>query len=185
MFPALKFPETASNDENLKHAVKIAEKFLNSKTVRTTFSEIFLANPEISQEKMTKVTVIYKEMKGCLGFTNHEPNSQIIHINNKFDERLKLLNKQIKSKEIQKEKEIIIVGIGLIIIHEIAHLLFRWKRNNNTPSNLKEAGEIIEKKIFYGTVHFLLDTENWDENSNYIGKLKFILIITSLNSLKD
>lgn len=169
MFPALKFSEKVTNDDNLKLSVKIAEKFLNSTTLRATFGEIFILDPKISERNFSKVKIFFQEMKNCLGFTSRDVNAHKIYINNKFEKSLKLLKKNKESEDFQRQCEIITVCIGLVIIHEVAHLLFRWKGHNNTPTNLKEAGEVIEKKIFCGTFHVLLDTEKWETNSKYIG----------------
>ncbi len=88
-----------------------------------------------------------KKIKEFLGWTYRDVNALDIHINEIFEKRLK----KIKDK---REKKIIIVYMTIIILHEVARLLFRWSGLNNTPKSFRnrhlmpENGDNFENKLF-------------------------------------
>ena len=72
----------------------------------------------------------------------------------------------------EKEKEIIIVYLSILLIHELCHLIIRWKGNLDSPTNLAEAGEYMEYVIFKGRIRLLIHSKSkWDENKCITGNL--------------
>jgi hypothetical protein len=53
-------------------------------------------------------------------------------------------------KSTSDEYRLIVVGIGLFIVHEIAHLLLRWQNVTESPSQFDEGevGRYLEKYAF-------------------------------------
>lgn len=91
-----------------------------------------------------------------------------ININRIFEKRLKNID-NLNDLEYQKERDIIIVFMGLLIIHEFAHLLYRWNGNFNSPDN-KEAGNALEVLIFNGYVRAIVSPKSkWSDKSRYLG----------------
>lgn len=130
---------------------------------------------------MSQVKIVFEEQKknnsnenDFLAWTDRNIDNKI-NINRIFEKRLKHIG-NLNDMEYQKEAEIIIVFMGLLIIHEFAHLLFRWNGNFNSPDN-KEAGNALEVLIFNGYIRALISPKSkWNDNSRYLG-LSFMIFL--------
>ncbi|RNA33214.1 histone-lysine N-methyltransferase ASHR1-like [Brachionus plicatilis] len=139
IFPALSFPESATDSCYLKTSIRIANKFLKSRSVREFYRTKIKLSDEFLHEKMSQVKIVLK------------------NINN------------LKDSLNQKETEIITVFIGFIIVHEFAHLLYRWNGNFHSPDCI-EAGNSLEKLIFDGHTRAIISPKSkWNENSKFLG----------------
>ncbi|RNA08769.1 hypothetical protein BpHYR1_039923 [Brachionus plicatilis] len=66
-----------------------------------------------------------------------------------------------------KEQQFLIIYMGILLIHEIAHLVLRWNGILNSPS---EAGDFLEIKLFSGIVRLLVQPNTeWTKESECIG----------------
>nr|QDG00781.1 histone-lysine N-methyltransferase ASHR1-like protein-2 [Brachionus koreanus] len=174
IFPALSFSELATDSCYLKNAIRIANKFLKSRTMRDFYLTKIKLKTEFLHEKMSQVKIAFEEQikakpndTDFLAWTDRNiPNK--ININQIFENRLKIINKLADSMD-HKEEEIIIVFIGLLIIHEFAHLLYRWNGNFHSPDS-KEAGNSLEKLIFDGHIRAIISPKTkWNKNSKFLG----------------
>ena len=61
--------------------------------------------------------------------------------------------------------------MSILIIHELSHLLMRWKGYMYSPGDFGEAGNYLEIRMFGGVSLILTHEENfvWDESSKYAG----------------
>lgn len=182
----LKFVETVSEDENLRLAINIANNFLKTKQAQLTFTSDFKLNSHFTQSKMNDLRVIFsvqdKEEKDVNHFiwTNRDMHTNVINVNDNF--RKRLADVQAKDGPECKEAQIIIVFIAIIILHELAHLVFRWKGIMDTPQDLGEAGNFLETKMFGGIVFILVHDQNssWNEKSHHVGEFLFNFCFFSL-----
>ncbi|CAF1101743.1 unnamed protein product [Brachionus calyciflorus] len=123
---------------------------------------------------MSEVKIVYEDQektnpnsKDFLAWTDRHIVNRI-YINRIFEKRLNAISK-LKDISNKKEKEIIIVLIGIFLVHEFAHLLYRWNGNLYTPDN-KHAGLQLEKFIFDGHIRVIISPKSqWNENSKYLG----------------
>ncbi|RNA39613.1 SET and MYND domain-containing 3 [Brachionus plicatilis] len=174
-FPALSFSELATDCGYLKKAIRIANKFLKSQTVRDLYRAKIKLKTEFLHEKMYQVKIDFVEQikakpndRDFLAWTDRDISNKI-NINQIFEKRLKKISNNLTDSMGQKEEEIIIVFIGLLIIHEFAHLLYRWNGNLYSPDS-REAGNSLERKIFDGHTRAIISPKSkWDENSRFLG----------------
>lgn len=115
----------------------------------------------------------------ALAWSHRFINAKVIYINQIFKKRLDILQKSINldppDKDSSKEIMILTVYISLVLLHELANLLLRWKGILHTPSNIGEAGDRLESAIFSGQVRGIFTPKKaWSQNSKLICKLKSI-----------
>jgi hypothetical protein len=109
-----------------------------------------------------------KKVKEFLGWTYRDTNASELNINEIFEKRLN------KTKD-KQEKKIIIVYLAIVILHEVAHLLFRWSGLNNTPKSFRnrdhkpEAGSNFETRLFGCEIASAIEpidkNDKWDGRS--------------------
>lgn len=172
-FCPLKIEITSDVDDLLKLPIKITNMFLQAINVKQTFEE-FEIDRKMSQEGIKKLKIFFakqKEKKNekLFAWSLRELTADSIFINEKFKKKLIELNMQRPKND--RQIDLINFFISIIILHELAHLLFRWSGIKKTPKNFREAGNYLERKIFNGVVHLLLRpaSTNWDENCEILG----------------
>ncbi|CAF0972683.1 unnamed protein product [Brachionus calyciflorus] len=174
LFPALRFSESATKDPNVRVSIRIANKFLESGKVRYFYHEKIKVKADILRKKIFDVKIIFVDQekanpnaKDLLAWTDRYVINEI-YINRIFEKRLNAIS-CIEDDSAQKEKETITVFIGFLLIHEFAHLLYRWNGNFYSPEN-KDAGFQLENVIFDGRVRPIISPKSqWNENSKYLG----------------
>lgn len=150
---------------------------MESETIRDIFRDKLNADPKSSLENMHKVKIIFcdpkKKKSDDEDFFAWADRDQhfCININDKFEKRLRSVsNKESEEIEESKETKIIIVFVSLVILHELAHLLLRWKGVQHSPTvQISEAGNLFEKCSFVGQVLLLVDSDTWNENAKISG----------------
>ena len=191
IFPTLKFSKDATKNEYLNKSIKIAEIFLENLLCRSTFT-LFNVNAATCVDKIQKVKVDFMDVKGIkledlngkkreknliAGWTYRRSNAKI-HINNLFEKRLKMDSLD------EKERKIIIIYIGIVILHEVGHLVFRWNGITETPEKFKmggtlDAGDFLEVHIFTSRISIIIQNDpknkDWDENMPIIGNFIFFV----------
>lgn len=158
----------------LKTSIRIANRFLKSKKVRDFYRTKIKLKAEFLHEKISQVKIVFEEQikakpdqRDFLAWTDGDVINKI-NINRIFENRLNSIKNSHESFS-QKETEIIIVFMSLIIIHEFAHLLFRWNGNFHSPDS-KEAGNDLEQLIFNGyTRAIIFPKSKWNESSKFLG----------------
>ncbi|RNA05056.1 hypothetical protein BpHYR1_028197 [Brachionus plicatilis] len=185
IFPQLSFSKFATSDCYLKLSVRIANAFLKSEHIRIFYQNKNKLKEEFLNDKMSQVKIVFEEQKKENSDENDhlawtDPNiDNKININRIFEKRLKEI-RNLNDLEYQKEAEIIIVFMGLLIIHEFAHLLFRWNGNFNSPYN-KEPGNALEVLIFNGYIRAIITPNSkWNEKSRYLG-----IAVEDLSKLRE
>ncbi|CAF0754117.1 unnamed protein product [Brachionus calyciflorus] len=178
-FPVLQFSEDSSKDPLVKKAIRIANKFLVNDEIRLLYKKRFKIRPKPCLEKMPKVVIVYeKESKENVdecgeGFSwtyREDDKNETIYINDILEKRLKILQSSPESLEKSTEIETIVVFISFLLLHELAHLLFRWNGQPKTPNGIDEAGLFFENRIFNGYIHILIDAKtDWSEYSEILG----------------
>ncbi|CAF0748912.1 unnamed protein product [Brachionus calyciflorus] len=175
---SLQLIEKESNDPFLKQATFIANLFLRTDLMNYVFKEIFKIDFDLSQTNLVKTEIVFHDMNYRFGFTERDLNANKIFINSLFYKRLNYLERSKKFSKCsrvkrKKNKEIktILMFIAITILHEIGHLLFRWKGILNTAfRTIVEPGYFLESKLFGGKVRFIKrPNQNWDESSKIIG----------------
>ncbi|CAF1048687.1 unnamed protein product [Brachionus calyciflorus] len=168
LFPALRFSESATNDSHIKIAIRIANRYLESRNVRNFYQEKIKVKSEVLKQKISEVKIVYEEQqKDFLAWTDRHVDNRI-YINRKLEKRLEAIS-YLKDISSQKEKEIITVFIGFLLIHEFANLLYRWNGNLHSTEN-KDVGYKLENFIFDGNIRVIISTKSkWNEDSRYLG----------------
>lgn len=95
-----------------------------------------------------------------------------ILINKIFEDRLELISED--NEDNNDEREVILLMISFLIIHEMGHLFTRWNGQIDSPdlfgtySKAPEAGYYLEKNLFYSVVRLVVsnDVESNDAVSN-------------------
>lgn len=175
MIPSLKFNEKLIAHPELNLAVKIANKFCETLLAKCIFAE-FQIDSKTSLENAFKTQILFKtrpesDKKYIVAWTYRDSDPYTIYINEIFKKRLEILNKNVK--ENIEEIETIIFYMTVLILHELAHLLFRWKGAKVSPEKIREAGIKLEDWLFGGRVHILAKpSSNWTLDSKYYGKYK-------------
>ena len=191
-FPILQYSSNASSNIYLKKAIQITNIFLKTDLCRDAF-QMFKVNPTICKNMINTVEVCFSNKKDAkkdkiesneenctyLVWTDRKKDSSI-HINNIFKERLD------KTKN-ENEKKIIVVYISILIIHETAHLLFRWNDINDTPEiftnavGQTEAGDFLEERLFrFDICSFIKKSDEnaeWDNDMQFLGKNMLVFLI--------
>ena len=159
----------------IQEAATIANNIMRTQRCLAIFNCEFGINVEI-QEKMKDVLIRFDKYTKFAKKTKSEPLSwtargsktvHIIRLNEKFGDRL-------ATKEVcygDKEWQIIVVALSICIVHEVAHLIMRWKGYRNTPIDYVEAGNYVEKSIFNSLICPLIYKIN--ENDDWTSKNKF------------
>ncbi|RNA39273.1 CRN domain-containing -containing [Brachionus plicatilis] len=171
----LQFSDDATCDENLCLAVKILNNYLLVESFSFIFKTNYHIDFEISKKKLNEIKILYasheKKDKDAdyLAWTDRCLDPKIIFINQIFRQRLDYLKNGHKKTK-KKETEIIVVFFSFLLIHELGHLLLRWKGELNSPTTFGEAGFFLENKLFGGTVQLLIiPSKDWSVNSECIG----------------
>lgn len=147
--------------------------FLQSLEVKQTFQK-FKLDRKKSQEGMKNLEIIFakhkdKKNEKLFAWSLREFTANSIFINKKFKSKLIELNKHSTKNE--KQIDLINFFISILILHELAHLLFRWSGIEKTPQCFREAGNYLEKKIFNGVLYLLVHpaSTGWDEYCEILG----------------
>jgi hypothetical protein len=194
IFPILFFSDESTNNKYLLKAKNLANRIMAHISCREVFS-LFTVDKTKCKEMIGKVKIIFtnqdsdnekidyqenikeadKKIKEFLGWTYRDTNALDIHINEIFEKRLK----KIKDK---REKKIIIAYMNIIILHEVAHLLFRWSGLINTTKSFRnhhhmpEAGDTFENRLFGSEIASAIEAINkpdkWTEDQPFIGTFK-------------
>lgn len=81
------------------------------------------------------------------------------------------------------ELSVLVVGLGCIIVHQVSHVLNRWKFNDSetrTPDRFNgEVGIYTERQLFGNVLCMLIeqgeagkeDSESWDSSMPFTGKI--------------
>jgi hypothetical protein len=193
IFPVLFLSEDSTDNKYLVKSKNLANRVMEHISCREIFYK-FNVDQKRCKEMIGKVKIVFsnqdnekekiiyqenikeadKKVKEFLGWTYRDPNALQLHINEIFEKRLH------KTKD-KQEKKIIIVYMAIVILHEVAHLLFRWSGFNNTPksfrnlNNMPEAGSNFETRLFGCEIASAIETINkndkWTEDKPFIGKM--------------
>lgn len=173
---------TNNEDVHLRNAIEIANCFLHSHKSAAVFRTFFQVeyeneNWKICQHKLKDIRVVFGQ--GCLdsgwAFRNEDENLghdlRTIFISHWFRSRLHKIN-----NDQDQEAKAIVVYLGIVILHELAHLILRWTVGPLTPpkkftyAGKKEAGLFLEQQLFGSVVHiFIARGTQWSEASEYKG----------------
>ncbi|CAF0767933.1 unnamed protein product [Brachionus calyciflorus] len=176
----VQIPENSTDDEFLKLAVEISNRYLQNEVVQSGIKKKFSIN-EKTFENIKKINLVYSEQLKLnskepdnLGWTDRILDTNTIHVNNIFRKRFDHINtksyKDTTRHKKEREIKIIVVYISILLLHELGHLLVRWSGKIDSPEAIGEAGTCIELIIFNGNVRLLLDSKSkWDENKQHIG----------------
>jgi hypothetical protein len=97
-----------------------------------------------------------------------------ISINSLIEERLKTIG----DDENLTEYKCIVVGMAFLIIHEIGHLLLRWKGVHKSPefkSTCLEAGDHLEAQLFGFKVRYIMShKKKWDATTEMKGIILYL-----------
>ncbi|CAF0703826.1 unnamed protein product [Brachionus calyciflorus] len=171
IFPELKFNEDSIEESTLKLAIRIANMFLKTNHAKDTFLE-FSIDPEYSQKRINGTQIIFREQpiwkKYLISWTERNYNADKIFINITFKKRLEILEAERETRI--EEIQTITLFLAVLIIHELAHLLFRWKGFDFSPKKYKDAGAYLERKLFDGEVNILTRPKSeWTAYSDHYG----------------
>ncbi|CAF1019567.1 unnamed protein product [Brachionus calyciflorus] len=177
-FPSLQFSENLATHKILKNSVRIANKFLETVHLKAVFSETFQLDPNVSTERTQNVVIhfqkqskkSYREQGLAFSWSHRYKRAKAIYVNNTFKKRLNILQKSTDD-ELNAKKEIktITVYISFLLLHELAHLLLRWKGILDTPTDIDEAGECLEVALFGGQLRGVFTPNKpWSQNSKFI-----------------
>ncbi|CAF1000893.1 unnamed protein product, partial [Brachionus calyciflorus] len=157
-------------------------KCTGTQPIKVIFAE-FEINCNSSLENIGKTKIVFEtrpanDKKHILSWTYRESNPNTIYINKIFQERLEILKSN--RKENIEEIETITFLMCVLILHELAHLLFRWKGVKVTPDKIKEAGIKLEDWLFGGKVMILTKPRsNWSSCSKHYG-IRIRKIVTDI-----
>jgi hypothetical protein len=196
IFPILFLSEDSTDNKYLIKSKDLANRFMEHISCRNVFS-MFNVDQNRCKEMIGKVKIVFtkqdtekekiiyqeniieadKNVKELLGWTYRDTNAFELHINEIFEKRLH------KTKDKQEEK-IIVVYMAIVILHEVAHLLFRWSGFNNTPksfrnlNNKPEAGSNFETRLFgcemASAIRPIKKNDRWTEDQPFIGKISYL-----------
>jgi hypothetical protein len=164
-------------EKQLSKEIKVAATIANS-IMRISFF-VFTHKIGINdciQTKLKKVIIKFEKYRK-IGTNEQAPLSwttrggrtvHVIRLNETFEKRLH----NVECDE--NEKKIILTLMSICIVHEVGHLVMRWKGFRDTPKNFGEAGEYVEKAIFESTVCGIIfknsSDELWNSNNKFIGE---------------
>ena len=193
IFPVLFLSEDSTDNKYLVKSKNLANRVMEHISCRNVFS-MFNVDQKRCKEMIGKVKIVFtnqenekekivyqenvkeadKKVKEFIGWTYRDTNASELHINKIFEKRLN------KTKD-KQEKKIIIVYMAIVILHEVAHLLFRWSGLNNTPKSFRnrnhmpEAGSNFEARLFGCEIASAIEPINkndkWTEDQPFIGKI--------------
>ncbi|RNA44396.1 CRN domain-containing -containing, partial [Brachionus plicatilis] len=172
LIPSLKFNEKLIIHPELNLAVRIANKFCETILAKCVFIE-FKIDLKVSLDNIFRTQILFEarplnDKKYIVAWTYRESDPYTIYINEIFKKRLEILN--ANAKENIEEIETITFYMTVLILHELAHLLFRWKGDKVSPEKVKEAGIKLEDWLFGGKVNILSHPgSNWTSNSKHYG----------------
>ena len=166
-------------DKAIQEAASIANNIMRTHLCIGIFNNQFGTTVEM-QEKMNKVLIVFDNYANFDKKTKWEPLSwidrasetvHIIQINEIFKKRLALDEVCYGGKEWQ----IIVVAMSIRIVHEVSHLIIRWKGHMHTPPKYIEAGNYIEKGLFQNlicpVIYKINENDDWNETQKFVGKL--------------
>ena len=122
-----------------------------------------------------------------LAWTYRNKDAKHILINQIFKQRLEIISED--NQDNNEEREVILLMIAFLIIHEMGHLLTRWKGQIDSPdlfgtySKAPEAGYFLEKNLFYSVVRLVVSNDSvhdpckWNEKT----KIKAISVRKQVN----
>jgi hypothetical protein len=193
IFPILSLSEDSTDNKYLIKSKNLANRVMEQISCREVIFK-FNVDQKRCKEMIGKVKIAFtnqdsekekiiyqenvkeadKKVKEFLGWTYRDTNASELHINKIFEKRLN------KTKD-KQEKKIIIVYMAIVILHEVAHLLFRWSGLNNTPksfrnlNNMPEAGSNFESRLFgceiASAIEQINKNDKWTEDQPFIGKI--------------
>nr|QDG00788.1 histone-lysine N-methyltransferase SMYD3-4 [Brachionus koreanus] len=185
--PSLKFNEKDIRHPELNLAVRMANKFCETFTAKCIFS-LFQIDSENSIANAFKTKILFEarpsnDKKYMVAWTYRDFDPYTIYINEIFKKRLEILN--ANAQENIEEIETITFYLSVLILHELAHLLFRWKGDRVSPEKIREAGIKLEDWLFGGKVTILTHPgSNWSPNSKHYGiRIKKIVTDTKYSRL--
>ena len=171
----LKLNIEAQNSLATREACTIANSIINTDICIVIFNKQFCIN-ESMLDKLNQVIVKFEKYTYPKEEGEDYPLSWIvgddealknIYINEFFESHLNTI--EIGSQEWQ----ITITLISICILHEIGHLIMRWKGHKWAPKKFGEAGEYIEKKLFGALICPVIHKKNqddfWDSTNKFEG----------------
>jgi hypothetical protein len=114
-----------------------------------------------------------------LAWTYRNKDAKHILINKIFEDRLELISED--NEDNNYEREVILLMISFLIIHEMGHLFTRWNGQIDSPdlfgtySKAPEAGYYLEKNLFYSVVRLVVSNDavhdpfKWNEETKIKG----------------
>ena len=142
----LAFDINKFSSEYIKNAAIIANQIMSTDDCVVIFNHQFGADAEI-QTKMFKFADIKfekysgKERDTYSWTTRGNESVHVIEINQIFMERLE------HPECDEQERQIIITLLSICIVHEVSHLIMRWKGIFKTPPKYGEAGIYLEESF--------------------------------------
>ena len=157
--------------EDIKKAAKIANSIMNTRSCLVIFNDHFEIDSTMP-DRMKKVNIKFEKYRGngnAYAWTNNGNKScHVIRINKILQDRLN------HDQCLPKEKKLIITLMSICIVHEVSHLIMRWKGYLRTPRKFSEAGYYLEKVLFGNKIYGLIYKNNkdrvWDSNCEFVGK---------------
>ncbi|XP_065683930.1 uncharacterized protein LOC136096515 isoform X2 [Hydra vulgaris] len=166
-FEKVFFNKDVSEEESLVIAAKIAESYINTNKFNQVVILDFELNLDILKNLINEIKIKYeKQCENLLALTDRIPKANIICVNVIFKEILKRC--KIDSEEYINT----VTFISFLIIHEIGHLILRWKEpyQSVSPRHIDEAGNFMEIRMFSYKVNLLTNHKiRFTKNTKILG----------------
>jgi hypothetical protein len=195
-FEIILFSSDVSAEKTLIEAAHIAQTLMNTLEFKRTLLFDFDFDLGLLAELMAAIRIKYEKMVDKRNFaaTERKVKAHDIYINEIFREIIEKQNKSTPpppqatatARTSVDNYKISIACIAFLIIHEIGHLIIRWKGINDSPlmrSDCVESGDFLEKRFFNFRVKFLFDKEQAFNSNTKLKGSYFEIKISAFSGL--
>lgn len=153
----------------MAEAIKVANLILSFKEAEHVFLAQSFANSlsrDGIQACLDKVRVRWRTQTSY-GMTPRRQNARTIWLKDVMRQRLFIIGSE------SMEKKRILFLMAVILLHELGHLILRWRGCNTSTSSLIEAGSSAETLLFGGVIRAKLKGGPlWDKTTQVVAILR-------------